>query len=192
MGRARQLMTRILRRTGSTASVEDFATQCALGHVRKISLDTKSIASALTQEQSTESSSNPQYVSESEMSTCSMMSVNDTSSRRVGFGQVQIREYEQVVGDHPFCNSGAPLTLGWNYSDEEVESVSEHEHRKESHHARRNHDELRLSDGQRYQRLVANQVPETEIRRCLRRLHRERECSVRCALKDKAQFFCQA
>lgn len=183
MGRARELMTKILRRTGSTVSLEDKATQCALEHARKPSM--QSIASELT-EPSNDDSNLPQFMFDSERSACSLVS---TDSRRVGFGEVQVREYEQVVGDHPFCNSGCPLALGWEYADEEFESVSEHEHRKE--HAR-NQDELRLSDRQRYERLVANDVSEVEIRRSLRRLHRERESSIRCHIKSKAQFFCQS
>jgi hypothetical protein len=125
----------------------------------------------------------------------------------VDFGNVQIREYTQVIGDHPSCSSGCPLSLGWDYIQTEPESLQDYEqHKKEQQQQQQQDqqqqqeqqqdrkkrlDELRLSDEERHERLVANEVSETEIRRVMRRLHRERECSVRCHLKTKAQFFCE-
>lgn len=181
MGRAREFMSKLLRRNGSSMALEDKATQCTSEHVRKLSFDATSISSEFT-DPATDGLQ--QFMFDSYRSTGSLMSNNST--RRVDFGEVQVRFYEQVVGDHPLCSSGCPLSLGWNYSEQEMESVSEHEDRKE--HVRKS-DELRMTDDQRYERLVANEVTDLEIRRCLRRLHRERECSLRCQSKAKAQFF---
>jgi len=77
--------------------------------------------------------------------------------------------------------------LGWDYREEEAESLGDYETNKD--HVRKL-DELRLSDEERRERLLANEVTDAEIHRCLRRLHRERECSKRCHLEAKAQFFC--
>ena len=179
-------MTRLLRRTGSTASLDDTATQCAMGHARKHShSDSASVSSDMTQSDRSLPPLHQLY--ESERSCCydSVASV-DSTSRRVDFGKVEVRQYEQVIGDHPHCSSGCPLSLGWDYVEEKPESLGEYEQHRQ--HVRK-HDELRLSDEERYERLLANEVSDAEIRRCLRRLHRERECSVRCQMKAKAQFF---
>ena len=185
MGRPRQLlMTRFLGRHGSASSLEDKATLCALEHVRKPSLDASSIASDVTQQSER---SLPQFMFESERS-CGNESMGPVS-RRVGFDKVEIRQYEQVIGDHPHCSSGCPLSLGWDYVQEESESVSDYEENKQQHGHIRKAEELRLSDQERHDRLLANEVSDTEIRRSLRRLHRERECSLKCQMKAKAQFF---
>lgn len=175
-------MTRFLRRSGSTASLDDKATQCASEHSRKLSFDSASISSDLTH---SERSSQPQHLFESER--CE--NFGSSVPRRVGFGDVEVRQYEQVIGDHPHCSSGCPLALGWGYREEEPESLKEYEMHRD--HVRK-HDELRLTDEERHERLVANEVSDSEIRRCLRRLHRERECSKRCHMKAKAQFFCES
>ena len=183
MGRPRQLlMTRLFHRPDSAATLDDTATQCTLGHARKQSFDTASVTSHSER-------SLPQHLFESERSCCNETYCSESVgsiSRRVGFGTVEIRHYEEVVGDHPFCASGCPLSLGWDYVQQEPELLAEYEATKEH---TRHQDQLRLSDEQRRERLVANNVSDSEIRRCLRRLHRERECSVRCHTKAKAQFF---
>jgi hypothetical protein len=38
-----------------------------------------------------------------------------TGSRRVRFGTVQIRNYFITLSDHPCCQGGPPIGLGWDY-----------------------------------------------------------------------------
>lgn len=189
MGRPRQLiMTRFLRRNGSTGSIiDDKATQCAYQHVRKASLDAISVTSDTTQSDVTQSErSIPLHFSEYESERSDWNDSITSFSRRVGFSNVEIRQYDQVIGDHPHCWSGCPLSLGWSYVQKDPEPITDFEDHKE--HAR-SLDELRLSDEERRDRLVANDVSDVEIHRSLRRLYRQRECSVKCQTKAKAQFF---
>lgn len=37
--------------------------------------------------------------------------------RRVHFGSVTTRYYQHVLGDHPVCSDGLPLTFGWTYDE---------------------------------------------------------------------------
>ena len=42
-----------------------------------------------------------------------------SSSRRVHFGSDQTRYYERILGDHPLCSDGLPLTYGWTFHEDE-------------------------------------------------------------------------
>lgn len=50
---------------------------------------------------------------------CSKASDNKHRLRkkRVSWDSIQTREYALVVGDHPFCQDGLPVSLDWKYSD---------------------------------------------------------------------------
>ena len=49
----------------------------------------------------------------------------------VSFDQVNIREYERILGDNPSCTSGPPLSIGWRFSPHQtVFSVDDFEHGK--------------------------------------------------------------
>lgn len=52
-------------------------------------------------------------------------------SRSVSFADVNIREYERILGDNPSCTSGPPISLGWGYSPEPIKlSVDDFERGK--------------------------------------------------------------
>ena len=45
----------------------------------------------------------------------------------VTFGVINIREYNQVVGDHPDVTSGPPVALGWDFAEKLSLSVDSYE-----------------------------------------------------------------
>ena len=52
---------------------------------------------------------------------------HDGRPRVVGFGNVQVRHYNIVIGDHPLCTEGLPLSLGWNYTSDDDLTLDEYE-----------------------------------------------------------------
>mmetsp|Transcript_24953 Transcript_24953/g.38403 ORF Transcript_24953/g.38403 Transcript_24953/m.38403 type:complete len:204 (+) Transcript_24953:80-691(+) len=46
---------------------------------------------------------------------------------RVSFGICEIREYQVIIGDHPSCKSGLPISLGWKHAGTEVVDIDEYE-----------------------------------------------------------------
>jgi len=51
--------------------------------------------------------------------------------RCVTFTNIQIREYNTILGDHPCCQSGPPLALGWEFNtqDEVVIDIDDYENK---------------------------------------------------------------
>lgn len=59
----------------------------------------------------------------------------ETSSSKkaptVKFNELQIRVFPQILGDHPCCQSGLPLSLGWKHTSELKKFIDDFEdHRK--------------------------------------------------------------
>jgi dihydroorotate dehydrogenase len=50
----------------------------------------------------------------------------------VSFGVTQVREYELVIGDHPECKIGVPLSLGWGYHEQESIPMEKYENERVS------------------------------------------------------------
>jgi len=67
---------------------------------------------------------------------------NERLSRRVSWDKIKIRTYETVLGDHPDCSCGPPISIGWRYSSSKPELVSEYETKRLP---RKQISELRLS-----------------------------------------------
>jgi len=62
--------------------------------------------------------------------------------RKVHFGTVVVRDYDIILGDHPCCSYGPPLTLDWDYLEYEPLDVNEYEFH---HPPRRNVREMVLN-----------------------------------------------
>ncbi|KAL3917326.1 MAG: hypothetical protein SGILL_004763 [Bacillariaceae sp.] len=45
----------------------------------------------------------------------------------VSFGDVQVREYERIVGDHPDVKVGVPLSISWAFVQKEPMSLEQYE-----------------------------------------------------------------
>mmetsp|Transcript_5434 Transcript_5434/g.15994 ORF Transcript_5434/g.15994 Transcript_5434/m.15994 type:complete len:201 (+) Transcript_5434:178-780(+) len=92
--------------------------------------ETTQATEALSSEISLADGKSTELTASSSSSTSSLSS--SSSSTRVSFGDVQIREYERIVGDHPDTKIGVPLALGWHYSEQELQTVDYYEEHKTS------------------------------------------------------------
>jgi hypothetical protein len=45
------------------------------------------------------------------------MNSQQQGKKRVSWACIHTREYALVVGDHPMCQDGLPVSLGWQYND---------------------------------------------------------------------------
>lgn len=45
----------------------------------------------------------------------------------VSFGEVHVREYERIVGDHPDTRLGVPLSIGWAFYERPPVSIEQYE-----------------------------------------------------------------
>ena len=68
--------------------------------------------------------------------------------RHVTFTSVQIREYSTILGDHPCCPSGPPLSLGWTMEREDQVEFETYESEREPWRVRTK-EELRLDGNER-------------------------------------------
>lgn len=63
------------------------------------------------------------------MDNIDMIKRNETSkkTKRVMFSNVEIRSYPIVLGDHPGCSSGPPISLDWKHASSVKASVDAYE-----------------------------------------------------------------
>eukprot|EP00934_Nitzschia_sp_Nitz4_P007199 Nitzschia sp. Nitz4//scaffold406_size10313//5930//6598//NITZ4_009076-RA/size10313-processed-gene-0.5-mRNA-1//-1//CDS//3329551128//7189//frame0 len=45
---------------------------------------------------------------------------SSNSKKRVSWGRIHTREYALVVGEHPLCQDGLPVSLDWQHADDAV------------------------------------------------------------------------
>jgi hypothetical protein len=93
------------------------------------------------------------------------------SYSKLQWGEVHVREYARVVGDHPEVRLGPPLSIGWAYCDRLSQSLDEFE----SEHSTKRKGVHRLSSVERRD-LLHNvfQVPINEARAALEQLEKIR------------------
>eukprot|EP00543_Licmophora_paradoxa_P012963 CAMPEP_0202470090 /NCGR_PEP_ID=MMETSP1360-20130828/80481_1 /ASSEMBLY_ACC=CAM_ASM_000848 /TAXON_ID=515479 /ORGANISM="Licmophora paradoxa, Strain CCMP2313" /LENGTH=176 /DNA_ID=CAMNT_0049095655 /DNA_START=223 /DNA_END=753 /DNA_ORIENTATION=- len=48
----------------------------------------------------------------------------------VSFDTVTVRQYEMLLGDHPQVSTGPPVSIGWNYEQQQPESIDDFETRR--------------------------------------------------------------
>jgi predicted DNA-binding protein (UPF0251 family) len=56
----------------------------------------------------------------------------ETTNSKLQWGQVHVREYVRVVGDHPDVRLGPPLSIGWEYCECPGQSLDEFESERSS------------------------------------------------------------
>eukprot|EP00540_Astrosyne_radiata_P015367 CAMPEP_0116828826 /NCGR_PEP_ID=MMETSP0418-20121206/3859_1 /TAXON_ID=1158023 /ORGANISM="Astrosyne radiata, Strain 13vi08-1A" /LENGTH=178 /DNA_ID=CAMNT_0004457733 /DNA_START=486 /DNA_END=1022 /DNA_ORIENTATION=+ len=107
-----------------------------------------------------------------------------SSNKRVSFLMLHVREYSQILGDHPCCATGPPVALGWEYQPERIISVDDYEATRAS---RKSKEDLKLSFDDRKE-ILAETCSSADVRRAQRRLHRENR-ERRCGRKAVKCFF---
>jgi hypothetical protein len=105
--------------------------------------------------------------------------------KSVSFSSLEIREYEVVIGDHPCCTRGVPLSLGWEYSDAGRLNVDDYE---EARSPRRSRVDLRTSSEERCE-ILSDVATQHDLRRAQRKMHRVRSCSAKLCERVNAKFF---
>jgi hypothetical protein len=50
---------------------------------------------------------------------------SDLEEKGVRFGSIEIREYQVIRGEHPFCKDGLAMSLGWNYKQTKSIKIDE-------------------------------------------------------------------
>jgi hypothetical protein len=73
--------------------------------------------------------------------------------RTVSFGNMQIREYNIALSDHPSCSYGPPIQLSWDYQEKEVIPVTQYDEDRIKKGRRGGH-ELLLSFYERHVMLI--------------------------------------
>ena len=117
--------------------------------------------------------------------------------KQVSFAGLEIRRYNVIVGDHPCCRDGCPMSLGWDYKQngppEGHNSVDRYE-RKRRRQRRKTRQELRLSWEERRKILaVVGDYSDGQIQRETRKSERDRLRVQRgeyLRAKERELFFC--
>ena len=72
-----------------------------------------------------------------------------SSARHIGWGDLEIYEFPNILGDNPATSDGgAPITIGWKHENKSVVAIDYYEFLRQSH-PRRKRKDLAVSGGQR-------------------------------------------
>jgi len=86
------------------------------------------------------SESAPPSSSSSSSSTSHEQGQPRTHRLRVSFGEVNVRRYPIVLGDHPDCSQGPPISIGWDYTSHRPIDIEYYERRKAARSRTRSRD----------------------------------------------------
>lgn len=100
------------------------------------------------------------------------------NTQKLMFSHVEIRRYPTIIGDHPFCRVGCPISFGWDHTktanndkqQPELFSVDEYETSR-SPQRYRSREELRISREERRQ-LLLTRYTDQELRHAERKHQR--------------------
>jgi predicted Fe-S protein YdhL (DUF1289 family) len=125
-----------------------------------------------SQDEAYETADDEEKVKETEVSSVDSVDVDDIKQTRkhVTFVALHIRQHSIVVGDHPCCVQGLPITLDWNIEKEFSLVLDDYERLRG---CQRSRDELRLSPEER--RELLSNISDHELKRANRKLERERQ-----------------
>ena len=99
-------------------------------------------------------------------------STTSSSKKRVSFAALHIRNHSVILGDHPCCTVGLPITLDWTVESEISVDLEAYEATRER---RRSRPEMILSVDDRHA-LLSEDMASGDLRRVQRKLHKERRC----------------
>jgi len=94
--------------------------------------------------------------------------MKEVSARRVSFNDVQVREYSIVLGDHPSCSKGPPISAGWNYTEAGKFDIDEWEGKRQGKR------DLRINAKDRLDMLIASGYSPQNIRNSMSNKHSSR------------------
>jgi hypothetical protein len=104
----------------------------------------------------------------------------NTKSKSVQFSALQIRSFPMILGDHPCCMTGLPVSLDWDHTKEEVVPIEEYESNRE---ARSSRSSLRMDQSTRSE-ILGQISDQNDLKRAERKLFREREGKRRMTASD--------
>jgi hypothetical protein len=109
----------------------------------------------------------------------------NTESKSVHFSALQIRTFPMILGDHPCCKTGLPVSLDWDHTKEEIVPIEEYE---SSRQARSCRSSLRMDQSTR--REILGQVSDhNDLKRAERKMFRERERGGKRRMTTTSDFF---
>lgn len=101
--------------------------------------------------------------------------------KKVSFAHIHVRSFPVVIGDHPFCRTGCPTTLGWGHSKEERMNIDDYESAKQQRSLNNNKNgtvevpAVRCSSkDERRQQLLAGSFSEWDLQRGERNVYLDR------------------
>lgn len=104
---------------------------------------------------------------------------------RVRFGTITIRDYDIILGDHPACSYGPPITISWDYHENDPQDV--HEYEVENALTRRSLRDLTLNYYQRKYLLSAHTELEFKaVIKEIKRINAHRKLSMYASFYEDA------